>query len=69
MVTENTSDLCAAVVKGQASFNKNPAQHLSDLTMLQNVESFKDAFNKDVECVRCVRVDMKKSNFTGLRDI
>ena len=52
METENTSDLCAAVVKGQASFNKNPAQHLSDLTMLQNVESFKDAFNKDVECVR-----------------
>lgn len=53
METENTSDLCAGVVKGQALFNKNAAQHLSDLTMLQNtVPSFKDALNKDIECVR-----------------
>ena len=52
METENMSDLCAGVVKGQALFNKNAAQHLSDLTMLQNtVPSFKDALNKDIECV------------------
>jgi len=53
METENTSDVCAAVVKGQALFRKNAAQHLSDLTMLQQtIPSFKDSLTKDIECIR-----------------
>ena len=40
--TENTSDVCAAVVKGQALFRKNAAQHLSD----------KESLAKDIECIR-----------------
>ena len=42
METENTSDVCAAVVKGQALFRKNAAQHLSD----------KESLAKDIECIR-----------------
>ena len=53
METENTSDVCAAVVKGQALFRKNAAQHLSDLTMLQQTNpSFKESLAKDIECIR-----------------
>lgn len=53
METENTSDVCAAFVKGQALFRKNAAQHLSDLTMLQQTNpSFKESLAKDIECIR-----------------
>ena len=51
--TENTSEMRAAVVKGQALFRKNTAQHLSDLTMLQQtIPLFKDSLTKDKECIR-----------------
>jgi len=53
MESENTADVCGALVKGQALFNKNAAQHISDLTMLENtVPMFTDAFSKDIECIR-----------------
>ena len=53
METENTSDVCTAVVKGQALFRKNAAQHLSDLTMLKQTNpSLKESLAKDIECIR-----------------
>ena len=75
MEIENTSDVCAAVVKGQALFRKNAAQHMSDLTMLQQTNpSFKESLAKDIECIRLMGPlmrgrGMQKSNFIGLRDI
>jgi len=75
METETTSDVCAAVVKGQALFRKNAAQHLSDLTMLQQtIPSFKDALTKDIECIRVDGASdegpgHEEISFIGLRDI
>jgi len=39
--------------KGQALFRRNAAQHVSDLTMLQQtIPSFTDSLTKDIECIR-----------------
>ena len=52
--------LCAGVVKAQGLHEKNPAQHLSDLAMLQEQPEFQSAFydaNGQPKQVDCIPVD------------
>ena len=57
--TSTTPELCAGVVKAAGLFSKNPAQHSSDIAMLEKSEQVGAAFvnpctnvHKQIECVR-----------------
>ncbi len=57
--TKTTIEICAGVVKAPGLFNKNPAQHLANLEMLEQQDEVCAAFInpvngkwKEIECVR-----------------
>ena len=57
--TNTTGELCAGVVKAPGLFEKNPAQHAADLTIIESREEIKAAFvnsatgaPKEIECIR-----------------
>ena len=56
-----TGELCAGVIKASGVLPIHPAQHLSDLEMLEMSPTFSPAFIKHVtgnrKSVECVRVD------------
>ena len=59
--TTTTKEVCAGVVKGAGVFPKNPAQHMSDLEMLEKSTELQEAFlNPDTQQpkkIECIRVD------------
>ena len=59
--TFTTGEVCAGVVKAKPLFNKKPAQHFTDMLMIQEKEEIKPVFTnyqtgKDKE-MECIRVD------------
>ena len=59
--TKNTGELCAGVVKAQAIYPKNPAQHYADLNLLSVAPELQPSFlnpqtNKP-KLIECARVD------------
>ena len=58
--TGTTAELCAGVVKAQGLHEKNPAQHIADLVMLQEQPELRCAFydaDGQPKQVDCIRVD------------
>ena len=59
--TETTGELCVGVVNASGVFPKNPAQHSSDIEMLESVKELKLAFfnptNEARKFIECIRVD------------
>ena len=59
--TTITGELCAGVVKAQAIYCKNPAQHYADLKMLSTVPELQPAFlnphTSQPKSIECIRVD------------
>ena len=51
--TETTKEVCCGLVKAHMLFEKNPAQHMADLNMLQRNPEFQALFqNKQIEYIR-----------------
>ena len=44
--TKTTPELCGGVVKASFVYPKNPAQHASDLDMLEEMDELRSAFIK-----------------------
>lgn len=58
--TTTTSELCIEVIKESGLHQKNPAQHVADLDMLQSLDALKLVFYQDsgkVKDIECIRVD------------
>ena len=59
--TKTTGELCAGVVKAQAIYSKNPAQHYADLKMISTISELQPAFlnpHANVpKLIECIRVD------------
>ena len=59
--TKTTGELCAGVVKAQAIYSKNPAQHYADLKMLSTIPELQPAFlnphTNEPKLIECIRVD------------
>ena len=56
--TESTGESCAGVVKAPKVHEKNPAQHMADLCMLETQMELTPAFaNVQTGSVECIRVD------------
>lgn len=59
--TKTTSEVCAGVVKGAGVFQKNPAQHAADISMLQEAPGVQIAFidpsTQRPKPIECIRVD------------
>ena len=67
--TKTTGEICAGIVKGAGVFQKNPAQHMADLEMLETMEEVKPGFidpatNKP-KTIECIRVDGASDEGTG----
>ena len=59
--TDTSGELCAGVVKAQKLFPKNPAQHASDMEMLEKCPALQPAFINPLtltsKMIDCIRVD------------
>ena len=59
--TATTPEMCAGVVKAAGVFSKNPAQHVSDIDMLEGTAELATAFINPVteqqKQIECIRVD------------
>lgn len=59
--TATTGELCAGIVKASGIYPKNPAQHASDIEMLEDTPEIDPAFTNPTtgkrKAIECVRVD------------
>ena len=54
---KTTGEICAGIVKGAGVYQKNPAQQMAGLEMLETMEEVKLGFIDKPKTIECIRVD------------